>query len=229
MVYSMESIEERVFKNSILDENALLKYGFQKINKYFQFEKLFYDDTFKAIIKVSTTSVVIGTVFDLENNEKYYQLNNKEFNGKFVNSVRKKYTELLEDIKKKCFNKTYFNNIQANRIQELIYKKYMILPDFPFKKHNSSYGTFRHPENDKWFALIMNIKWNKLIKNKDETEVYILNVKVDNSKIDELRKKNGIYYGYHMNSKYWISIVLDETLKDYEILELIDESFKLTK
>ena len=45
---------------------------------------------------------------------------------------------------------------------------------------------------------------------------------------DELRPIPGIYPAYHMNHKTWISVVLDETLPDEKILELIDTSYQLT-
>ena len=45
---------------------------------------------------------------------------------------------------------------------------------------------------------------------------------------DELRQIPGIYPAYHMNHKTWISVVLDETLPDEKILELIDTSYQLT-
>ena len=38
----------------------------------------------------------------------------------------------------------------------------------------------------------------------------------------------GIYPAYHMNHKYWISIVLNEEIEDERIMHLIDLSFNVT-
>ena len=56
----------------------------------------------------------------------------------------------------------------------------------------------------------------------------ILNVKLDKHKISNLINKDGLYTAYHMNKKSWITIVLDETLSDDFIMELIDESYSYT-
>ena len=40
-------------------------------------------------------------------------------------------------------------------------------------------------------------------------------------------KKEGFYKAYHMNKKSWISIILNDTLNNKEIYELIDESYNL--
>lgn len=37
--------------------------------------------------------------------------------------------------------------------------------------------------------------------------------------------KKGIYIAYHMNKKNWVSIILDDTLTDNEIISLIDISY----
>lgn len=37
------------------------------------------------------------------------------------------------------------------------------------------------------------------------------------------------FKAYHMNKKSWISVSLDDSLSDEEIIRLIDLSFELTK
>jgi len=73
----------------------------------------------------------------------------------------------------------------------------------------------------------MNINRSKLIENA-VGNFDVLNLKLDKEKIPELIRKNGIYPAYHMNKKYWVSVSLDETLKDEEILKFIDESYSYT-
>ena len=46
----------------------------------------------------------------------------------------------------------FFASDQANRIANLIYERYGVKPDFPWKDDN---GVFRHLDNNKWFSLIM--------------------------------------------------------------------------
>lgn len=56
----------------------------------------------------------------------------------------------------------FFASDQANRIANLIYERYGVKPDFPWKDDN---GVFRHLDNNKWFSLIMYVKWNALLKD----------------------------------------------------------------
>ena len=77
------------------------------------------------------------------------------------------------------------------------------------------------------FGIIMDINKNKI--DKQNKLIEIINVKLDNKVIEELIKKEGYYKAYHMNKKSWITIILDDTLKDEEIIKYIDESYNIIK
>lgn len=72
----------------------------------------------------------------------------------------------------------------------------------------------------------MNIEQKKIRNKKGNVE--ILNVKLAKDKIPLLLKKKGYYKAYHMNKANWLTIILDETLKDEEIMALIAESHQFT-
>lgn len=61
-----------------------------------------------------------------------------------------------------------------------------------------------------------------------ETIVEVLNLKADPNRIPALTCRPGIYRAWHMNKKHWISVLLDETLPDEEVLQLIEASWQLT-
>lgn len=98
-----------------------------------------------------------------------------------------------------------------------------------------SYGIFRHDDNQKWYALIMDVQRSKLgltppakIPADDET-VDILNVKLGDLLLrDFLIQREGFLPGYHISSGNWISILLDGTVEMDEIRDLIDMSYKVT-
>ncbi len=71
----------------------------------------------------------------------------------------------------------------------------------------------------------MNLDSSKLSNSSGEVE--IINVKLDENKIQKLLKQKGFYKAYHMIKKDWISIILNDTLKDEEILSLLDESYNI--
>ncbi len=61
-----------------------------------------------------------------------------------------------------------------------------------------------------------------------KTEIEVLNLKVPINEISLLNTKNGIFPGYHLNKKYWITVLLEDILPDERIMELVNESYTIT-
>ena len=90
--------------------------------------------------------------------------------------------------------------------------------DYPFPNDKISV-TIKHLANQKWFALIMNVK-DKLY----------LNVKTDPNYSELLRSSyNYIIPAYHMNKEHWNTIIIDEKVDISLVEELIEQSYELTK
>lgn len=111
-------------------------------------------------------------------------------------------------------------------IEKYINENYDVLQEYPWEKY-PNFTTFKHKNNKKWFALIMDISFEKLNIDK-EGIVSVLNVKNIPEMIGSLRKEGGILPAYHMNKEYWISILLDGTVAKQKIVDLIDMSYELT-
>ena len=217
------NIENEMFKKTKLKIDTLISYGFLKKNGCYEYSKVFMEN-FKAIIKIDTEGIVTGKVFDLNTNDEYTNFRIKNNQGEFGNSIRNEYINILNDIKEGCFEKFYFSSDQANRITKMIIEKYEAYPEFIWKKF-PRYGVFRNFNTRKWFGLIMNIDRSKLNK-KESGEVEIINLKLNSEEIPHLLNKKGFYPSYHMNKKNWISIILDDTLSDDELMNYIDISYK---
>ena len=217
------SIETNIFKKAVVDFDKLNSYGFNKKDNCYLYEKKFLNDAFKAIVSVSNKGIVSGKVIDLDINEEYFCLRT-DMSGEFVNKVRNEYKKILIDIKNKCFEEKYFIGKQANRITECIKNKFDVDPEFLWDKLPGC-GVFRSFSSGKWFGIIMNISLSKIGAESGESEC--LNVKLNRVEILELLKRKGFYKAYHMNKKDWISIVLNDTLSDNEVMNLIDESYNL--
>ena len=113
------------------------------------------------------------------------------------------------------------------KIEKYINENYDTLPEYPWEKY-PNFTTFKHKNNKKWFALIMDVPFEKLKINKEGT-VSVLNLKNLPEMIGGLRKNKGILPAYHMNKEYWITILLDGTVPEQKIFDLIDISYDLTK
>lgn len=108
-----------------------------------------------------------------------------------------------------------------------IKKTYGAEPEYPWASDPDS-AVFRHHDNRKWYALIMNIPRSKLGLAGD-SRVDILNLKADTELSGSFLAQEGIFPAYHMNKTKWISVLLDGTVKTEQILFLLDISFTLTK
>ena len=110
---------------------------------------------------------------------------------------------------------------------DYIRKKYKVLPEYPWQKYDNN-TVFRHPDNKKWFALVMGVQRIKLGIAGD-AYVDVVNLKIEDMFYrDLIIREDGIMPAYHMNRKYWITVLLDGTVTDDRVFELIDMSFLAT-
>lgn len=220
----MARLIDDVFKNQKFIPEQMSKFGFQKIENTYTYEENFLDDSFRAVVTVKNGKVD-GQVIDCSTGDEYYQIDVPAMQGKFVSSVRAGYLDILGQIVDHCCLTMPFASPQTNRIAVRIYDQYHAAPDFPWKsKNNKDNGVFRHPDSGKWFGLIMNGRRGLVTKDDNEQNVDIINLKSDTLPVDG----QSVFPAYHMNHKYWISVVLDDQLDDDNVMRLIDESFRLT-
>ncbi len=114
-----------------------------------------------------------------------------------------------------------------NELTAYIKKKYGALPERLWMRF-PDYVVFRHSDNQKWFAVIMDVPKDRL-GMKGDGAVDILNVKVaDPFFADLLTGQKGICRAYHMNRNNWVSILLDGTVPADQIYGLLEESYLAT-
>lgn len=113
------------------------------------------------------------------------------------------------------------------KIFEYIRNQYGADPEYLWEKF-PDYAIFRHTDNKKWFALVASIGRDKLgLDGKGYIDV--INLKINDPMLqDELIHENGIFPAYHMNKKYWITVLLDGTIPEKQVENLIDVSFLAT-
>ena len=112
------------------------------------------------------------------------------------------------------------------QIEKYINEHYAVFQENPWKEF-PTFTTFKHENNKKWFALIMEVPFEKLKIEKDGT-VSVINLKHFPEMIGGLRKQQGILPAYHMNKEHWITVLLDGTVSKEKVIELIDISYEIT-
>ena len=220
------TIEEELFRKTKIDFDKISKYGFKKDKSLYKYSKNIMNNTFRVDIEINSDGIVKGKVYDLAFGDEYTNFRIEDTAGSFVGQVRNEFKTLLKDIRRSCFTKKDFIYEQANRIAKAIKEKYGDEPEFEWEKF-PGYATFRNKDSKKWYGIIMNIDKSKIAKNSTG-EVEIIDIKVEPSKIEYLLKQDGFYPAYHMNKKAWVTIILNNTISDEKIMDLIEKSYSYT-
>ncbi|MBR3780992.1 MAG: MmcQ/YjbR family DNA-binding protein [Clostridia bacterium] len=116
--------------------------------------------------------------------------------------------------------------MNRNEIIDYISLTYGADAEYPFLQYPDT-AVFRHANNKKWFAVIINVAKTKLGIDEEGT-ADIINLKCDPILTGSLRNEKGFYPAYHMNKTNWISAFLNGEADEEKIKWLIDVSFDLT-
>ena len=108
-----------------------------------------------------------------------------------------------------------------------IKEKYKASPEYLWQRY-PGYAVFRHGDNQKWFAIVMDVPGNRLGLDTEEI-VDIVNVKIaDPFLADILVRQEGFFKGYHISRGNWLSISLCGAVEFDEICRWLEESYMAT-
>ncbi len=204
-------------------KDKLTKYGFQSKNNTYILDKKSINKEFTFHIEI-TDNQVLSTVIDNGTQEEYMPFYIESINGEYVGKIRDEFDMLIKSILSTCYEKDYNNNY-VQKVIKYIKDKYNIEPSYLFEDSPNT-CVFKHKEA-KWLGIIMDIPYTKIGIDSKEI-VYVLNVKTPKEEVETLIKDPGIFPAYHMNKKYWVSILLDGSISIKSIERLIDTSYTLT-
>lgn len=226
-------LEDELFRRLRPNEQYLIKYGFQKQDDIYRYQTKLEDTGMYAIIIVDGNSVS-GRVLDDLTNEEYVAVHTVGKKGNFATKVRTAYLSCLEDIAKNCFDKVMYSSIQANTMHEWMITELHDIANHPFTKlHNGNRTTdneftaYKPSDSDKMYVLMFSIDKHKLDKGCDESYIDAMNIKVEPSKVSDYLQLPGFYPAYHMNKKHWVTAILDGTIEDETLKELLLKSRSL--
>ena len=216
-------LTKELFAKYTVTEGNLLPYGFRKDGDSYLYNCPIRNGEFELQVVIKDRKID-AKLIDVVFYEEYTMINVKS-SGSFVGSLKEECREALIAIRDNCFKEEYFYFTQTNRIADLIKNKYGVEPE----KNKDGFGingVFRNPETRKWIALVMYNKKSNIIGNSEEKVEYLnLNFKQD----AELYNQKGIYHPYKKRNKRWIVVIMDDTLSDQEIMDLVDISYENSK
>ena len=204
-------------------KEQLKGFGFKEEADKLVYKKEILDSNFLIEIVFANNQLTIE-VYDLEFDEIYSLFSVDSAVGETVQNI----IESVEKILSSILGLADKSEKISSEVIDYCNNKYGENHVNPFKKHPDILALVN--EKNKWYALFLDVDYNKLNKNTDiTTKVKILNVKYPANKILEIIDNKNMFPAYHMNKKHWISIVIDKNIKLETIKELIDISYSLVK
>ncbi len=214
------SLESEVFKWRKVLSERLLDCGFHFYEGIYSL-KCPLTEGFSVLLTYDGESFK-GKVFDDELEEEYTNFRLEDATGAFVTGIKRAYIDFLEEVRDRCSEPRLFLTEQSVRLAERIRRIYGVEPEFLWNKF-PHYGVFREPKGGKWFGIIMNLDRGKVAAG-ESGESDVMNVKLDEEAADYLEK--GAYSCFHMDHKYWVSLILDDRLSDDFVFEMIEKSYQ---
>lgn len=78
-------------------------------------------------------------------------------------------------------------------------------------------------------VIVFKVKGKAFLLISLDTDRLQFNVKCDPERAIELREEypDSVLPGYHMNKKHWNTVIVDGRLSSKQILEMVDDSYRL--
>lgn len=215
---------QELFDKYLINAERAEAYGFKVKNGVYHYQEEILEGEFLLTVAF-TDGQLQFQVWDQEMDDEYIQVQMEQMQGEFVGQVREACQQVLLDIRAACFDAQGYLSDQTQRMLNYVAERYGDHVEYLWERSPDT-GAIRHPENKKWYGVFMTIDYGKL-DAKRTGAVEVLNLKQES--VPSLLAETGIYPAFHMNKKYWVSLVLDNSLADDTIKTMIDESWKLTK
>lgn len=218
---------ENFIKDKKIDLKRLKKFGFKLKDNSYYYDVFLLNNQFKMSIKINLDNSIFTEIIDTETNEPYVlHLLEMKRNG-YGEKVYMAYSEILERIKKECFDDERFKANYTKEIIEYVKNKYGDELEFLWEKSPKN-AVIRRKNSNKWYAVILTLSKRKINLDSDE-KIEIINLHNSPKEIEKLIDNKKYFPAYHMNKKHWCTICLDGTVELEEIYKLIDISYELAK
>ena len=210
-----------ILNTSVPQKEKLLAFGFSEAGDDFVLNKEIASGQFYAEIKLSDKTLT-ADVFESATNEKYVLFNVVSAQGAFVGQIRSEVQDVIEEIRDKCF----LSQDIKEKYVDFLHSYFNAAGDNPWAEEPYDSSTVYRCPNNKWFALIMQIKFKNLGFASDEP-VWVVNLKAEN--VEAITDKKSIFPAYHMNKKYWITVLLTAVTDFDKLCELTKKSYALVQ
>lgn len=217
---------KELIKDKIVNKNKLMQYGFSKVGECFEYKTNIIDNQFQLKIAIDNNGDVQTDVLEIAINETY-SLYKTNAQGGFVGKIRQQVFDVVSNVVNDCYDNCKFKFEQTKDVVEYVKTKYGVQLEFLWDKF-PDFGAMRREDNKKWFCVVMKLTKDKLKLNSQE-QIEVINLKVNSQNLQNLVNNINIFPAYHMSKKSWVSVILNGSLSNKTVFDLIDHSFNNAK
>lgn len=214
-------------KNKKINFKKLKEFGFELIDNSYYYHTSLLKNQFKMSVKINIDNSIFTEIIDTETNEPYVLHLLEIKRSGYSEKIYKAYSEILEKIKKVCFEDEIFKANYTKEIVAYVKNKYGNELEFLWEKSPKN-AVVRRKSSNKWYAVILTIPKRKIGLESDEV-IEVINLHNIPKEIEKLIDYKRYFPAYHMNKKHWCTICLDGTIELKEIYKKIDISYELAK
>ena len=214
-------------KDKKINFKKLEEFGFELIDNSYYYHTSLLKNQFKMSVKINIDNSIFTEIIDTETNEPYVLHLLEIKRSGYSEKIYKAYSEILEKIKKVCFEDEIFKANYTKEIVAYVKNKYGDELEFLWEKSPKN-AVVRRKSSNKWYAVILTIPKRKFGLESDEV-IEVINLHNIPKEIEKLIDYKRYFPAYHMNKKHWCTICLDGTIELKEIYKKIDISYELAK
>ena len=214
-------------KNKKINFKKLKEFGFELIDNSYYHHTSLLKNQFKMSVKINIDNSIFTEIIDTETNEPYVLHLLEIKRSGYSEKIYKAYSEILEKVKKVCFEDEIFKANYTKEIVAYVKNKYGDELEFLWEKSPKN-AVVRRKSSNKWYAVILTIPKRKIGLESDEV-IEVINLHNIPKEIEKLIDYKRYFPAYHMNKKHWCTICLDGTIELKEIYKKIDISYELAK
>ncbi|MFZ8018281.1 MULTISPECIES: MmcQ/YjbR family DNA-binding protein [Fusobacterium] len=214
-------------KNKKINFKKLKEFGFELIDNSYYYHTSLLKNQFKMSVKINIDNSIFTEIIDTETNEPYVLHLLEIKRSGYSEKIYKVYSEILEKVKKVCFEDEIFKANYTKEIVAYVKNKYGDELEFLWEKSPKN-AVVRRKSSNKWYAVILTIPKRKIGLESDEV-IEVINLHNIPKEIEKLIDYKRYFPAYHMNKKHWCTICLDGTIELKEIYKKIDISYELAK
>ena len=219
-------LQDEIFKDKVPLTDELEKFGFVRsdVGEHVYVTTVL-SGQFRLEVTVGAQGKVTSRVFDTDTGDEYVLYRAESVAGAFVGKVRTECCAVLEKIAAECFIGKAFKSSGAAAIIRHVKEKYGDKLEFLWANFPRN-AVLRRQDNRKWYAAVLTVAQNKIGLAGDNI-IEIVDVRMAPEDVAVRVDGQRIFPGYHMNKKHWVTLLLDGSMPEEELLALVDESYAL--